>query len=201
MTLNFYPIPFIRRDSITKLRFKFIYTLPIYFFLSFNVFGRVHNRPSKIIFCRRVLVCDSGPESESVKFYRLQLQLRLQPKRSTPTDSNSGLDSDSAALTITDPANICFYLPMLTHTTQLLINGTTAELTGSMTNKMSSAGARRRGGWMVSTRALFITGWVDPQKFRLFLFKKISRNCFVGMFTTSSGRKPRRNKFLRVGRF
>ena len=42
--------------------------------------------------------CDSGPESESVKFYRLQLRLRLRPKRSTPTDSNSGLDSDSAAL-------------------------------------------------------------------------------------------------------
>ena len=47
--------------------------------------------------------CDSGPESESVKFYRLQLQLRLWPKRSTPTYSNSGLDSDSAALLRTTP--------------------------------------------------------------------------------------------------
>ena len=51
----------------------------------------MHNRPSKIIFCRRVLICDSGPESESAKFYRFHLRLRLQPKRSTPTDSNSCL--------------------------------------------------------------------------------------------------------------
>ena len=32
------------------------------------------------------------------KIYRLQLRLRIQPKRSTRADSNSGLDSDSAAL-------------------------------------------------------------------------------------------------------
>ena len=89
MTLKFYPIPSIRRNSITKLRFNFIYTLPISF--SFNIsifFGRVHDRPSKIVFCRRVLVRDSGPESESANFFRLQLQLRLQPKRSTLTDYN-----------------------------------------------------------------------------------------------------------------
>ena len=67
-------------------------------FLSFNVFGRAHNRPAKIIFCRRVSVCDSGPESGQAKFYRLQLRLQLQPKQSTPTDPNSGLDSNSAAL-------------------------------------------------------------------------------------------------------
>ena len=46
--------------------------------------------------------CDSGPESESAKFYRLQPRLRLQTKRSTPTDPNSGFDSDSAALVIGD---------------------------------------------------------------------------------------------------
>ena len=50
------------------------------------------------IFCCGVLVCDSGPKSESAKFYRLQLRPRLQPKQSTPTDCNSGLDSDSATL-------------------------------------------------------------------------------------------------------
>ena len=73
-------------------------TVTLLLFLSFNVFGRFHNRLSKIIVYCRVLTCDSGTESESAKFYRLQLRLRLQPKRSTPTDSNSGLDSDSAAL-------------------------------------------------------------------------------------------------------
>ena len=62
----------------------------------FQCFRRVHNRSSKIIVCCRVLACDSGRESESAKFYRFQL--RLKPERSTPTDSNSGLDSDSAAL-------------------------------------------------------------------------------------------------------
>ena len=56
----------------------------------------MHNRPSKIIVCRLVLACDSGSESEAATFYRLQLWLRLQPKRSTPT----GLDSDSAALIV-----------------------------------------------------------------------------------------------------
>ena len=66
--------------------------------LSCNAFGRVHNRLSKIIVCFWVLTCDSGLESESAKFYQLQLRLRLRSKRSTPNDSNSSLDSDSAAL-------------------------------------------------------------------------------------------------------
>ena len=76
-------------------------TANLLLFLSFNVFnvfGRVHNRFSKIIVCCRLLTCDSGPESESAKFYRLQLWLWLRPKQSTPTDSNCGLDSNSAAL-------------------------------------------------------------------------------------------------------
>ena len=47
-----------------------------------------------------MLACDSGPESGSAKFLRLQLRLRLKSKRSTPTDSNSGLDSAPAALMI-----------------------------------------------------------------------------------------------------
>ena len=51
-----------------------------------------------ILQCSQVLVCVSGPESRSAKFYRLQHRLRLQPKRPTLIDSNSGLDSDSAAL-------------------------------------------------------------------------------------------------------
>ena len=46
----------------------------------------------------QAVACDSGPESESATFYHLQLRLQLQTKQSTPTDSNSGLDSDSAAL-------------------------------------------------------------------------------------------------------
>ena len=40
----------------------------------------------------------TGPESESVRFYRLRLRLRLRPKLPTPTDSDSDSDSDSAAL-------------------------------------------------------------------------------------------------------
>ena len=61
-------------------------------------FRNVQCRSSKIIFCCRVLAFDSGPGSESAKFYRLQFRLRLHLKRSTPTDSNSGLNSDSEAL-------------------------------------------------------------------------------------------------------
>ena len=68
------------------------------FLVSFNVFVRMDNRSAKIIVCWRMLYCDSGPESESVKWYRLQLRLRLRPKWLTPTESNSGLDSDPAAL-------------------------------------------------------------------------------------------------------
>ena len=45
-----------------------------------------------------MLACDSGPASGSEKIYRLQLRFRPKPKRPTPTDSNSGLDSDFAAL-------------------------------------------------------------------------------------------------------
>ena len=40
----------------------------------------------------------AGLEPESVKFYRVRLRLRLWPKLSTPTDSDSGFDSDSAPL-------------------------------------------------------------------------------------------------------
>ena len=90
-----FPIPLIRRHTITNDAST---TVTLLHFLSFNVLGRVHNHLSKIIVCCRVLTFDSGPESESAKFYRLQLRLRIWPKPSTPTDPNSGLDSDSAAL-------------------------------------------------------------------------------------------------------
>ena len=72
------------------------------FFLSFNVFGTTCNRSAEIIACWRLVSHDYGPESESAKFYRLHLRLRLQAKRSTPTDSNSGFNSDSAALPLTE---------------------------------------------------------------------------------------------------
>ena len=75
----------------------YLHIVTLLFFLSFNLFVRVYNRSSKIIVCCRMLACDSGPESESAKFYRLQLRIRLQSKRSTPTASNCGLDSDSAS--------------------------------------------------------------------------------------------------------
>ena len=90
------PILFIRRNSITKLHLNFIYILSLSCFPIYDDIGRMHSRSSKVIVCYWVLSCDSGPEPESAKFDRLQL--RLQPKRSTLTDSNSGLDSDSAAL-------------------------------------------------------------------------------------------------------
>ena len=70
------------------------------FFLSFNVFGRTHNRWVKVITCWPVVVCGSG--LESTKFSRLQVRLRLQPKRATRADSTSGFDSDSAALVSCD---------------------------------------------------------------------------------------------------
>ena len=50
-----------------------------------------------------MLPCDSGPESESAKFYRPQLRLRLQEKQATPADSNSGLDFDSTSLILSMP--------------------------------------------------------------------------------------------------
>ena len=79
----------------------FISTPSLSFFLSFNVFGTMDNRSAESVVYRRFVSFDSGSESESAKFHRLQLRLRLREKWSTPTDSNSGLDSDSAALVIT----------------------------------------------------------------------------------------------------
>ena len=72
-------------------------------FLVFNVIENTHNHSAKLLVCWRVVCwrvvsCNSGPESESTKFYRLQFRLRIRTKQSTWTDSNSGLDSDSAAL-------------------------------------------------------------------------------------------------------
>ena len=55
------------------------------FFVLFNVFGRVHNRSSKIILCCLVLTRDSGTESELLKFCRFQLRIQQNGRtRSTP---------------------------------------------------------------------------------------------------------------------
>ena len=56
-----------------------------------NVFGRMHYYLVRIIVYWQDIIRagDSAPHSESAKFRRLQLRLRLPPKRSTPTDSNS----------------------------------------------------------------------------------------------------------------
>ena len=84
-----------QKKTITKWRFSFISILPIASSCCISIFsGRcitVRTKP-----CWRLVSYDTGPDS--AKFCRLQFRLRLQPKRSTPTDFNSGLDSDSAAL-------------------------------------------------------------------------------------------------------
>ena len=67
---------------------------PNFMNLATLVFWRVLSRMFKIIICCRVLVSNSGLELELVKFYRLELQL------STLTNSNYGVDSDSAALMV-----------------------------------------------------------------------------------------------------
>ena len=56
------------------------------------------NRSAKIIICWRLVSCNSGPKSESAKFYGLQLRLRLNAKQFSPTDSNSSFESNSASL-------------------------------------------------------------------------------------------------------
>ena len=61
-------------DNLNQMELYHKMTLQVYlhsstllFFLHFNVFGRMHNRPSKIIAFYRVLACDPGPELESKK--------------------------------------------------------------------------------------------------------------------------------------
>ena len=58
------------------------HTVTLLSFLSFNVFGRMHNRVSKVIVCCRVLACDSGPGWELANF----------------TDSSSDSDSSQNGL-------------------------------------------------------------------------------------------------------
>ena len=96
MALRLSPMLFIRRNSISNCLLFFPHTATLHVFISSNVFGRLYNRSSKIVVFCRVLACNSGPESESHKFYRL----RLQPKPSTLTDSNFGLDFDSSGLVL-----------------------------------------------------------------------------------------------------
>ena len=86
-------------DTLHQTEFTlqlYLFTVTLLFFPCFNSSGTMHNLSAKIIVCSRVVFCDSGPELESAKC--LRLQLRPQAKRSTPTDSSSGLESDSAAL-------------------------------------------------------------------------------------------------------
>ena len=89
----------------------YLHTVTLLFFLSFNVFGTMDNRSAESVVCRRLVSFDSGSESESAKFHRLQLRLRLREKWSTPTDSNSGLDTDSAALVITESNAVSHFGP------------------------------------------------------------------------------------------
>ena len=42
--------------------------------------------------------CIYKTQSTTVKFHRIQLRLRLRPKRSTPIHFNSGFDSDSTTM-------------------------------------------------------------------------------------------------------
>ena len=83
----------------------YLHTATLLFFLSFNVFGMIHNFSAKIIDCwNRCGRCDILRLRAWVgvrKFLPTQLhsaKLRLQVKRSTPADCNPGFNSDSAAL-------------------------------------------------------------------------------------------------------
>ena len=74
-------------------------------------------------------------------------------------------------ITIIDPANMYFYLPILTHTA-LLGNRTIAKNDQQAYTQKVRCRAVADGSRMVATLALFITELVDPQKFRdFFLFK------------------------------
>ena len=96
MALKLSRLFFTRRISIPEWRSNLFYTLPLslsshrsMLYGGWITFGRNH----------RLLTGDNLQLRAGVgvsKIYRLQLQ--LQPKRSTPTDSSYGLDSDSAAL-------------------------------------------------------------------------------------------------------
>ena len=99
MTLKLTPMSLFQTDFYhqTTLQLK-LRTDTLTFFPSFNVFETMHTSSAKIIVCWRVASCDSGPESESAKFYLLQLRIQLRPKRSTQIDPNSGLNFDSAAV-------------------------------------------------------------------------------------------------------
>ena len=98
MALKSSHIPFITRNHITKWCFYFTHTLPLSL-SPFSVFGRVHNRSSKITVCCRLLAFGSGPELESAKFFRLQLLLQLQQKTVDSDDSNYGLNSATLVIT------------------------------------------------------------------------------------------------------
>ena len=51
------------------------------------------------------------------------LRLRLQPKQSTPTDSNSSLDSDSAALRTTPSSPRCSQRQLLDDELVVFVHG------------------------------------------------------------------------------
>ena len=101
-------IPFVRCHSSASKCLNFAHVLPrsfsstVVYIPMFS--GGCFNHSAKIIIRRQNRVCvvqtrsvDTRVEREK-ELKRLQIRLRLRPERSTPTDSNSGLDSDSAAL-------------------------------------------------------------------------------------------------------
>ena len=49
-----------RPNSITKWHYNFIFTQPLLFIQSFNIFEAMQNRSAKITICWRVVSCDSG---------------------------------------------------------------------------------------------------------------------------------------------
>ena len=68
LTLKLSQISFIRQNSIIKGRFNFISTLPLLFFLFFNVFRMMHNHSVKIFVCWRVVLASLG-QSQSWQFF------------------------------------------------------------------------------------------------------------------------------------
>ena len=73
-------------------------------------------------------------------------------------------------ITIIDPSNNCFFLHILTHTAFVdQWNDSRIDQQADTQNVRCRGVAA--GGQMVATPALFITEWVDPQKFCVFFVK------------------------------
>ena len=48
---------------------RYLNTATLLFFLPFNVFGWMDIHSAEITVCGRVVACNSGPKTESAKFY------------------------------------------------------------------------------------------------------------------------------------